>query len=135
MKKLSHKILVSLLMMATYSFSYSKKAEWHFAIPPTCQCNLGLSPADYFGRTMVENLPGIITVGIITVSVAGSDKQFHWAKAIIEDNEVVVYSDEVSQPVVVRYSWADNPECNLVNPEGLPAVPFRTDDWKGIIQK
>jgi sialate O-acetylesterase len=61
-------------------------------------------------------------------AIAGNDKQFHWAKAVIEGNEVVVYSDEVAEPVAVRYAWADNPECNLINSEGLPAVPFRTDD-------
>ncbi|HET7734216.1 MAG TPA: sialate O-acetylesterase, partial [Paludibacter sp.] len=50
-----------------------KKAEWCTAVPPTCQCNSGLSPADYFGRTLVANLPDSITVGIINVSVAGCD--------------------------------------------------------------
>ncbi len=50
-----------------------KKAEWHPAVPPTCQCNSGLSPADYFGRTLVANLPDSITVGVINVSVAGCD--------------------------------------------------------------
>ncbi|MDD4969409.1 MAG: hypothetical protein PHT07_08270 [Paludibacter sp.] len=44
----------------------------------------------------------------------------------------MVYSDKVSIPVAVRYAWADNPVCNLVNSEGLPAVPFKTDQWKGI---
>ncbi len=68
-------------------------------------------------------------------TIAGSDKQFHWAKAVIEGNEVVVYSDKVAEPVAVRYAWADNPECNLINSEGLPAMPFRTDDWIGITQK
>ncbi len=68
-------------------------------------------------------------------AIAGNDKQFHWAKAVIERDGVVVYSDEVAEPVAVRYAWADNPECNLINSEGLPAVPFRTDDWKGITQK
>ncbi len=68
-------------------------------------------------------------------SIAGNDKQFCWATAKIEGNEVVVYSDKVSEPQAVRYAWADNPECNLVNTEGLPAIPFRTDQWKGITQK
>ncbi|MDR7132012.1 hypothetical protein J2X69_004378 [Algoriphagus sp. 4150] len=68
-------------------------------------------------------------------AVAGDDRQFHWAKAVIEGSEVVVYSEEVDNPVVVRYAWADNPTCNLINSEGLPAVPFRTDNWKGITQK
>lgn len=68
-------------------------------------------------------------------AIAGNDKQYHWAKAVIEGDEVVVYSDEVASPETVRYAWADNPECNLVNSEGLPAIPFRTDDWKGITEK
>lgn len=68
-------------------------------------------------------------------AIAGADKQFCWAKARIEGNEVVVYSDSVPAPVAVRYAWADNPDCNFINSEGLPAVPFRTDDWKGITQK
>jgi sialate O-acetylesterase len=68
-------------------------------------------------------------------AIAGKDKQFYWAKAVIEGNEVVIYSDKVSEPVAVRYAWADNPECNLINSEGLPAIPFRTDEWKGITQK
>ena len=67
-------------------------------------------------------------------AIAGKDKQFYWANAIIEGNEAVVYSDKVAEPVAVRYAWADNPDCNLINSEGLPAVPFRTDEWKGITQ-
>jgi len=68
-------------------------------------------------------------------AIAGSDKQFHWANAMIEGNEVVVYSDNVPVAEAVRYAWADNPECNLINSEGLPAIPFRTDDRKRITQK
>lgn len=61
-------------------------------------------------------------------AIAGKDKKFVWAKAIIERNTVVVWSDEVAEPVYVRYGWADNPEgANLINVEGLPASPFRTD--------
>ncbi|MFI5139534.1 MAG: sialate O-acetylesterase [Sphingobacteriales bacterium] len=68
-------------------------------------------------------------------AVAGKDKRFYWAKAIIDGNEVVVSCDQVAEPVAVRYAWADNPVCNLINISGLPAVPFRTDDWKGLTQK
>ncbi|HEY8938353.1 MAG TPA: sialate O-acetylesterase [Cyclobacteriaceae bacterium] len=68
-------------------------------------------------------------------AIAGKDKQFYWAKAIIEGNEIIVYSDKVAGPVAVRYAWADNPECNLINSEHLPAIPFRTDEWKGITEK
>ena len=63
-------------------------------------------------------------------SIAGDDRKFVWAKAAIEGDRVIVYSDEVIKPVAVRYGWADNPDdANLFNKEGLPASPFRTDDW------
>jgi sialate O-acetylesterase len=65
-------------------------------------------------------------------AVAGEDHQWHWADAKVEGNQVVVRSDEVKHPVAVRYAWANNPAgANLVNGAGLPASPFRTDDWKG----
>ncbi|MES2329835.1 MAG: sialate O-acetylesterase [Bacteroidota bacterium] len=61
-------------------------------------------------------------------AIAGADKKFVWAKATIENNTVVVWSDEIKQPMYVRYAWADNPDgANLYNKEGLPASPFRTD--------
>ena len=61
-------------------------------------------------------------------AIAGADKKFVWAKAMIENNTVVVWSDKVSAPQFVRYAWADNPDgANLYNKEGLPASPFRTD--------
>jgi sialate O-acetylesterase len=66
-------------------------------------------------------------------AIAGADKKFVWAKAYIEGNSVVVYADQVKEPVAVRYAWADNPDdVNLFNREGLPASPFRTDSWEGI---
>ncbi|MFA5190699.1 MAG: sialate O-acetylesterase [Verrucomicrobiia bacterium] len=63
-------------------------------------------------------------------AVAGADKQWHRAYAKIVGDTVVVKSLEVKQPVAVRYGWADNPDCNLFNRAGIPASPFRTDDWK-----
>ncbi len=67
-------------------------------------------------------------------TVAGADKKFKWAKAEIVDSQtVVVYSEEIKDPKSVRYGWANNPDdVNLYNVEGLPANPFRTDDWPGI---
>ncbi len=65
-------------------------------------------------------------------TIAGEDKKFHWAQARIEGDEVVVSSPDVPNPVAVRYGWANNPICNLYNVDGLPASPFRTDDWPGI---
>jgi sialate O-acetylesterase len=65
-------------------------------------------------------------------AIAGADRRFHWADARIDRNCVVVSSAAVAEPVAVRYAWADNPECNLYNKDGLPASPFRTDDWPGV---
>lgn len=68
-------------------------------------------------------------------AVAGEDRKFVWAQAKIEGHSVVVWSDAVPRPAAVRYAWADNPECNLYNSEGLPASPFRTDDWPGLTRE
>lgn len=63
-------------------------------------------------------------------AIAGEDKQFVWAEAVIRGNKVVVSSKSVKNPVAVRYAWSDNPdEANLCNKEGLLASPFRTDNW------
>jgi sialate O-acetylesterase len=62
-------------------------------------------------------------------AIAGADKKFVWAKAKIEGNTVVVWNDDIPNPLYVRYAWADNPQgANLYNKEGLPASPFRTDN-------
>ncbi len=62
--------------------------------------------------------------------IAGPDRVFHKAKAKIKGEIVEVSSRKVAFPVSVRYGWANNPPCNLVNAAGLPASPFRTDSWK-----
>jgi sialate O-acetylesterase len=63
-------------------------------------------------------------------AIAGEDKKFVWADVALEGDHVVVSSAKVPSPIAVRYGWADNPDCNLVNSAGLPASPFRTDNWK-----
>lgn len=64
-------------------------------------------------------------------AIAGVDQKFVWAKAYLDDKDrVVVYSDKVKDPVAVRYCWSINPDVNLFNSAGLPASPFRTDNWK-----
>jgi len=63
-------------------------------------------------------------------AIAGADKKWHWATAVIDGDEVVVKSDAVAKPVAVRYGYTMNPRgANLYNKEGIPASPFRTDDW------
>ncbi|PPK85425.1 sialate O-acetylesterase [Neolewinella xylanilytica] len=73
-------------------------------------------------------------------SIAGYDREYHWAEARIEGDEVIVWSDAVTDPRYVRYAWADNPfGANLTNDTGLPASPFQSDNrvatadslWRG----
>jgi len=61
--------------------------------------------------------------------VAGADRRWRWAHARIDGATVVVDHEAIASPWAVRYAWANNPRCNLVNGAGLPASPFRTDDW------
>ncbi len=61
--------------------------------------------------------------------LAGADKKFYPASAKVTGEQVVVSSPSVSQPVAVRYGWKNNPPMNLYNAAGLPAPPFRSDDW------
>jgi sialate O-acetylesterase len=80
----------------------------------------GLSSSD-----TTENVKGF--------EIAGADKVFHSAKAIIKNNKVIVSSENVLNPIAVHYGWADDDsEINLVNKEKFPASPFRTDDWEMI---
>lgn len=75
---------------------------------------------------------GLITKNsekILGFTIAGDDQKFYWATAVIEGDRVIVSSDKVTSPVAVRYAWADNPDVSLYNKEGLPTVPFRTDNW------
>jgi sialate O-acetylesterase len=69
-----------------------------------------------------------------TFQIAGEDKKFVWADARIDGDSVVVSSPQVANPVAVRYGWNDDPVMTLFNREGLPASPFRTDDWPGATQ-
>lgn len=63
-------------------------------------------------------------------AIAGKDKKFYWADAVIRGNQVILTSKQVPRPVAVRYAWADSPvEANLYNKEGYPAGPFRSDEW------
>ncbi|SDC03281.1 sialate O-acetylesterase [Niabella drilacis] len=70
--------------------------------------------------------------GLLTgFTIAGTDRQFVPATAVIEGNTVVVKSDAVAKPVAVRFGWSRVPHAVLYNKAGLPASPFRTDDWPG----
>ena len=64
-------------------------------------------------------------------TIAGEDKVFVPAKAVIENNTVVVWSENIHEPVAVRFGWKNVPHAELYNKAGLPASPFRTDEWPG----
>jgi sialate O-acetylesterase len=63
-------------------------------------------------------------------AIAGDDRKWVWADAKVDGGRVVVSSAQIAAPAAVRYAWANNPDCNLMNGAGLPASPFRTDDWE-----
>ncbi len=63
-------------------------------------------------------------------AISGEDKKFVWAKAEIQNNTIIVWNENVKNPVAVRYAWANNPtKANLLAAEELPLSPFRTDNW------
>ncbi|WP_310378863.1 sialate O-acetylesterase [Flavobacterium sp.] len=79
-----------------------------------------------FGSTLQFKGEGTHT----NFAIAGEDKKFVWAQAKIQNGKIIIWSNEIPNPVAVRYAWADNPEGKkLYNTEGLPASPFRTDTW------
>jgi sialate O-acetylesterase len=81
-------------------------------------------------RLSFEHLGGgLVAKGgkLTDFAIAGADKQFVWADAVIQGDTIVVSSPQVAEPVAVRYDWANNPAGNLYNAAGLPAAPFRTD--------
>ena len=67
--------------------------------------------------------------------IAGADHQFHYARAYIDGDKVVIYHEGTTSPIAVRFGWADDTgDNNLFNQEGFPAGPFRTDNWNGITE-
>lgn len=77
---------------------------------------------------------GLIVRGgpLAEFAVAGPDRVWHWADARLDHDGVVVSSPAVAEPVAVRYAWQANPRATLFNAAGLPAAPFRSDDWPGV---
>ena len=72
------------------------------------------------------NSPGSEIEGF---QICGQDKKWAWAQAHVDGDSVAVSAPGVPKPVAIRYGWADNPTCNLTDASGLPAWPFRTDDF------
>jgi sialate O-acetylesterase len=115
------------LALAARALAYGQKIEYSGPLYKSAQVN-GSSITisfDHTGKGLVAKdgpLKGFV--------IAGEDKVFFPAQAEIREGTVVVTAPQVTTPVAVRYGWADVPDVNLYNQEGLPASPFRTDDWK-----
>ncbi len=94
---------------------------------------IGQPPADYVtaltNHKLATNDPLPPTDKLVGFDIAGADKKWVFADATIEGDSVILSSPQVPAPVAARYGWASNPQVNLYNKEGFPAVPFRTDDW------
>ncbi|MSR62017.1 MAG: sialate O-acetylesterase [Planctomycetes bacterium] len=67
-------------------------------------------------------------------ALAGADRAWHAAEARLDGTRVLLTSAEVPEPLAARYAWAPNPPVNLCNAAGLPAAPFRTDDWPIVVE-
>ena len=86
------------------------------------------------GVALLGGLGGLVCRGdsLTHFQIAGRDRRFVEATAVIDGPSVVVSSPDVPDPIAVRFGWSACPEPNLFNAAGLPASPFRTDDWPRI---
>ncbi len=91
-------------------------------LPPTYPVNT----LNNLTAPLAPNSPGSEVQGF---AICGTDRKWVWADAKIEGDSVAVWSPKVTDPVAVRYAWADNPTANLFSEAGLPVSPFRTDDF------
>lgn len=96
----------------------------------------GLRKLPYSGKNIIRIKfdyadGGLVIKGdkLTSIAIAGADRKFVWAEALIVNDELIVWSDAVKDPVAVRYGWAICPAANLYNKSDLPASPFRTDKW------
>lgn len=114
-------------MKAALNLAYNKKIEYRGPIYKSIKVDGNKAILEFSHTDNGLLVKGDALNGFV---VAGADKNFYFAEANIIGNKVVVWSKDVSQPVAVRYGWADYPNVNLFNSELIPASPFRTDDWK-----
>ncbi|MGH7172291.1 MAG: sialate O-acetylesterase, partial [Gemmataceae bacterium] len=117
------------LALAARAIAYGEKIEYSGPIykSMTVEGDKAVLSFTHMGKGLEvkgESLQGF--------TVAGEDHAFHPAQAEIKGDKVVVRSEKVAKPVAVRYGWSNNPVVNLWNKDGLPASPFRTDDFPGV---
>jgi sugar lactone lactonase YvrE len=118
------------LELAALALAYGKKDEYSGPVfdKMTVEGNKAVLSFTHGGGGL-EAKDGPLT----GFTVAGADRKFHNADAEIKGDTVVVWSKDVDRPAAVRYGWANYPVVNLWNKAGLPASPFRTDDWSRLI--
>jgi sialate O-acetylesterase len=120
------------LALCALANTYQRKVE--FSGP----CYRSMKKTDHGIRLSFDHVgSGLKAQGdkLTGFAVAGEDRKFVWADATIQGKTILVSSANVANPVAVRYAWDINPVCNLFNQNGLPAVPFRTDDWPAVTAK
>jgi sialate O-acetylesterase len=114
------------LALAARAIAYGEKIEYSGPVYRSMKVEGGkvILNFDHLGKGL-EARDGALK----GFAICGDDRKFVWANAEIVGNTVVVSSPQVANPVAVRYGWADCPVVNLWNKDGLPATPFRTDDF------
>ena len=113
-------------MKAALNLAYGKNVEYCGPVYKSLKIegDKAILEFNHFGAGLTQK--GDTLKGFV---MAGADKKFYFAEAKITGNTIVLSSKNVPKPVAVRYGWADFPSVNLFNKEGIPASPFRTDDW------
>jgi sialate O-acetylesterase len=120
------------LALAAEAIAYGRKIEYQGPTFKSMRAGKGTLRVHY-----IHVAGGFVVRGqrLKGFEIAGDDQKFFPAEAKIEFAEVVLSSSQVSKPVAARYAWANDPGSNLYNKAGLPAPPFRTDDWPVSLQK
>jgi sialate O-acetylesterase len=112
------------LALAARAIAYSEKIEYSGPVYDSMKVkdNLAIIGFNHIGGGLL--VKGAELKGF---TIAGEDEKFVNATAKIDGRKVIVFSPLVAKPVAVRYGWANAPDINLFNEQGLPATPFRTD--------
>jgi len=114
------------LALAAENIAYGRKVEYRGPTFKSLRAEKGTLRLQF-----THAVGGLVVRGqsLKGFEIAGEDQKFFPAEAKVEGTEVVLSSPHVTKPVAARYAWANDPPCNLYNKLGLPAPPFRSDDW------